>query len=160
MQVADVSVLSGMNLAPAAPAAPSAQRLDQDDFLRLLMAQLGNQDPLEPVSNTEFISQMAQFTALSQTGQMANSLNRLESASQLEGAASLLGREVTLQDGTTGLVREVYSREGIHWLNLGDRLVTLDEVAAFRSPASGASPTGEAGKALDSLGRRALSMSR
>lgn len=49
---------------PAAAAGSSAVTLDQSDFLRLLLVQLQQQDPLEPVDNKEMLSQMAQFSAL------------------------------------------------------------------------------------------------
>lgn len=49
---------------PLAPPAPRGGRtvLDQSDFLRLMTAQLKNQDPTKPVDNTEYVAQMAQFS--------------------------------------------------------------------------------------------------
>ncbi|HBG22307.1 MAG TPA: flagellar hook capping protein, partial [Peptococcaceae bacterium] len=42
----------------------SRQNLGRDDFLKLLVCQLKQQDPMEPVKNTEFIAQMSQLTSL------------------------------------------------------------------------------------------------
>ncbi|MBC7325534.1 MAG: flagellar hook capping protein [Moorella sp. (in: Bacteria)] len=59
-----------------ATATVSPKDLGKDDFLRLLAAQLRNQDPLNPMSNTEFIAQMAQFSALEQMYNLNESFNR------------------------------------------------------------------------------------
>ena len=54
--------------------------LGQDAFLKLLITQLQNQDPLNPVNNEEFIAQLAQFSSLEKLTQMATSLERIETA--------------------------------------------------------------------------------
>lgn len=156
MQVSNVNAAAGIGGSTQSTAALVGKSLGQDDFLKLLMAQLGNQDPLQPVSNTEFVSQMAQFTALSQTSDMAGSLSRMESIGQMQSAAALLGREVTMADGSSGVVREVQSHGGTHWLNLGDRLVTLDEVVSFRTPVTPkrALKTGSMASAVAPVGNR------
>lgn len=66
------------------------QTLTQNDFLQLLVAQMENQDPLQPQSDTEMASQMAQFTSLSQTSAMSSSLSQMQ-------ANSLIGTTVTVQ---------------------------------------------------------------
>jgi flagellar basal-body rod modification protein FlgD len=66
------------------------QTLTQNDFLQLLVAQMENQDPLNPQSDTEMASQMAQFTSLSQTTAMSSSLSMMQ-------ANSLIGSTVTVQ---------------------------------------------------------------
>ena len=81
------------------------QTLTQNDFLQLLVAQMENQDPLQPQSDTEMASQMAQFTSLSQTSSMSSSLSMMQ-------ANSLIGSTVTLQipnsqSTTSGVVQSV-----------------------------------------------------
>jgi flagellar basal-body rod modification protein FlgD len=66
------------------------QTLSQNDFLQLLVAQMENQDPLQPQSDTEMASQMAQFTALTQATNMSSSLSQMQ-------ANSLIGSTVTVQ---------------------------------------------------------------
>ncbi len=66
------------------------QTMTQNDFLQLLVAQMENQDPLQPQSDTEMASQMAQFTSLTQTTAMSSSLSNMQ-------ANSLIGSTVTLQ---------------------------------------------------------------
>ena len=72
--------------------------LDKDDFLRLLVAQLQHQDPLSPLSNEEYLSQMTQFSMLEQMQNMNTSLNSslaLQQSSLNSQALDLLGRQVT-----------------------------------------------------------------
>lgn len=56
--------LQDLNAPGTAPSASAYATLDQGDFLRLLLVQLQQQDPLEPVDNKEMLAQMAQFSTL------------------------------------------------------------------------------------------------
>ncbi|MEW6755829.1 MAG: flagellar hook assembly protein FlgD [Candidatus Latescibacterota bacterium] len=83
------------------PVASPQTSLGKDDFLRLLTVQLQYQDPLNPMDNTEFIAQMAQFSSLEQLQNMNQSLERdLGAQSELQGAfrnnlaTALVGRQV------------------------------------------------------------------
>jgi len=105
-----------------------ANTLGKDAFLKLLVAQLRFQDPLNAMKDTEFIAQMAQFSALEQMG----SLNRGMAMSQ---AAGLLGREVELADPETGkvlygVVSRVRVEKGEPKLVVGDREYGLSDLTA------------------------------
>lgn len=80
--------------------------LGQNDFLKLMIAQLQAQNPLEPSNGTEYVSELAQFTQLEQTTNLA-------SASELSSAVQLIGHKVsyTAPSGatTTGTVESVQS---------------------------------------------------
>ena len=91
------------------------QQLNQDDFLKLLTTQLSNQDPLKPMDDTQFIAQMAQFSALQQATTLTKDFEAFSSAQQITSAQNLLGRTVTLStDGTdaTGPVNEIRISNG------------------------------------------------
>jgi flagellar basal-body rod modification protein FlgD len=85
--------------------------LGKDDFLKLLVGQLKNQDPMNPTSDTDFIGQMAQFSQLEQTTNMATANSELAAQQSGARAISLLGRHVTYPDtagvSTTGVVEKV-----------------------------------------------------
>ena len=83
-------------------AAKSSSGMDKEAFLQLLVAQMKYQDPLEPTSNTEYISQYAQFSQVEQMQNMSSSMD-------LQRASSLVGKEVyiktTTSSGDTKLVQ-------------------------------------------------------
>jgi len=91
--------------AAATPENPSGV-LGQNDFLKLMIAQLQAQNPLEPGNANEYVNELAQFTQVEQTTNLAN-------ASELSGAVQLIGHTVTYNDPagslTTGKVQSVQS---------------------------------------------------
>jgi flagellar basal-body rod modification protein FlgD len=82
-----------------APTNPQAS-LGKDDFLKLLTTQLQHQDPMNPVDDKDFMGQMAQFSALEQTTNMAEALDKLSSSTQFSQGVGLLGRSVDWADDT------------------------------------------------------------
>jgi len=74
------------------PSTRVAQKvLGQSDFLKLLTTQMSNQDPMNPISDTDQIAQLAQFSSL-------QSMNALLTNSQLQGASNMIGKSVTASD--------------------------------------------------------------
>jgi flagellar basal-body rod modification protein FlgD len=79
------------------------ENLDKDAFLKLLVTELRHQDPTQPMENKEFISQMAQFSALEQMTNVNKSVQQLNKSSRSAEAYSLLGKNVKAFDPTTGV---------------------------------------------------------
>ena len=75
------------------------QVMGRDEFLKLLLTQLANQDPTSPIEDREFIAQMAQFSSLEQMTNMANDFSRLARILMGNEATSVLGKSVELFDG-------------------------------------------------------------
>ena len=95
-------------------ATTSVNRGDQmgkDTFLKLLVAQMRYQDPMNPTDSSEFLSQSAQFTALEKMSAVAEQTSQLVALQVSFGASSMVGRTVSypLPDGSTaqGVVRAV-----------------------------------------------------
>jgi flagellar basal-body rod modification protein FlgD len=101
----------GASGATGAPDATAASKLDQDTFLKLMVAQLRNQDPLNPTDSAEFLAQTAQFTSLERLNQVADQSAQALSAQMAFGASGLVGRTVTYADAdgneVTGAVTSV-----------------------------------------------------
>ena len=87
-----VNLQNSKNIAEAGKATSS--ELGKDDFLKLLITQLSNQDPTSPMENTEFIAQMAQFSSLEQMTNMATSFTELANMLTASEASSVIGKNV------------------------------------------------------------------
>ncbi len=84
----------------------------QMDYMKVLVAQLQNQNPLEPLNNNEMASQLAQFSQLQQLESMNSNFAQILAITNRSYANSLIGKEVTFfaQDIETG---ELIQKEGI-----------------------------------------------
>lgn len=117
--------------AASAPGRNPTGVLGKDDFLKLLTAQLRYQNPLNPMDDKDFIGQMAQFSSLEQMTNVATSLERIEFASQVTEAVSLIGRTVEWEmDGqmTSGVVTSVSLQDGAIRLQVGEEEITPSQI--------------------------------
>ena len=89
-------------------AAQSGASVDYQSFLKLLVAEMKNQDPTSPMESTDYVAQLATFSQVEQSVQINNRLDQILQASVLSQAGSIIGRTVTSADETvTGTVTEV-----------------------------------------------------
>ncbi len=86
--------------------------LGRDDFLRLLLAQLKNQDPLNSLSTEEFTSQLVQFSTLDTVLQQSESINQLLNKVLRIEAMSFLGKKVRVGD-KIGVVSKITFENGL-----------------------------------------------
>jgi len=113
-----------LNTASAATAAPTSalasDQLNMQDFLSLLTTQLENQDPMDPMSDSDFFAQMAQL------GQVEG-MDQLNSSSQVQQAQALMGKTVTAANpnagaGQTptvsGVVQSLSVQSGVYYLGI------------------------------------------
>ena len=85
---------------PPAAAKSSVGDLDYNAFLKLLIAQLKNQDPSQPMDSTAFVAQLATFSQVEQSVSSNSKLDSLLSASGITVADSVIGRTITAPDGS------------------------------------------------------------
>lgn len=114
----------------------------QMDYMKLLITQLRNQNPLEPLDNNEMASQLAQFSQLQQLESMNTSFSSVLATTERTYANSLIGKEVSFaaetQTGTqeivSGNVEEVYNNvKGQILLAVGDYRVALEDVISVKN---------------------------
>ncbi|MGE8079154.1 flagellar hook assembly protein FlgD [Peribacillus loiseleuriae] len=113
MTTIDTSLLLSNN--PKNKVTTKGDTLGKDDFLKLLMAQLQNQDPTSPMDNTAFVSQMATFSSLEQMtniGTGINSLIDIQKQNSLLAYNNFVGKEVTWHKINTDDTGEIKIEEG------------------------------------------------
>ena len=106
----DVNSVSSSSAAGASAAATASKKatLDYDTFLTLLVQQMKNQDPTEPMDATEQIAQLATFSQVEQTIQTNKNLESLLQSSTLNQAGTIIGRTITSADeSVSGVIKEV-----------------------------------------------------
>lgn len=88
--------------------------LGKDEFLKILMVQLQNQDPLDPMDDKDFVAQMATFSQLEQTMNMASSMDRLvenQTISPVIQYSHMIGKEITYEDVNDDDTKEFVTSE-------------------------------------------------
>ena len=103
----DPNVAVATGNAPTSGEGNQVERDDMDDldrnaFFKLLTTQLSYQDPLDPMDNTEFVSQMAQFSSLEQMENMNSTMEQFLKTQSLAETAGLIGKTVETVDFETG----------------------------------------------------------
>lgn len=97
---------SGSNSSGSSSKTGSSSSLGKDQFMNLMLAQLNNQDPLNPTDNTQFLAQLAQFSSLEQMQNLNTSVNNFATqfrSQQALQASAMVGRSVVAQSSTATL---------------------------------------------------------
>ncbi len=123
---------------PLYQAKPSASMVDYQTFLKLLIAEMKNQDPTNPMKSHEYVAQLASFSQVEQSVQINKKLDEMIQAQTISQATGLIGKEVEAMDGTIkGAVVEVklYSDGVVVKLDSGDEVVMGPGVIVRDRPA-------------------------
>ncbi len=116
----EVSAIGTIGPTAQANNASSATSVDYDAFLKLLVAEMQNQDPTKPMESTEYVAQLASFSNVEQSIQMNEKLDNILSSSFIASAGSLIGRTITSVDGSvTGEITQVKVSNGVGTAVLG-----------------------------------------
>jgi flagellar basal-body rod modification protein FlgD len=113
----------------------SLNNLDVSDFIKLLVAQLQQQDPLEPMKNAELMQQVSQIKSIQSTEQLTTTLDSVSLGQSLANAGSLLQRKIEgltdVGDKVSGTVDKVTIESGEAVLHVGDQNVRLKNVSTI-----------------------------
>ena len=116
------------------------QTLSQQDFLNLLVTQMTAQDPLNPMTNQDMLTQMVQFSTLQANTNLQSDLTQLQGSQQFLQASALLGRQVNLQvDSSTttqGIVTGLDVSSGAPRIVVNGVSYDLSQVITVSNPGS------------------------
>ncbi|MFC1652350.1 flagellar hook capping FlgD N-terminal domain-containing protein [Planctomycetota bacterium] len=112
------------------------------DYMTLLITQLQNQNPLEPMTNDQMSMQLAQFSQLEQLENVNNNFDQVLSTMDQAYAKELLGKEISFTSDSedesdlllTGTVDQVNQTESDIQLLVGNRTIGLADVLSVRNP--------------------------
>lgn len=119
--------------------------LGKDAFLKLMLTQLQNQDPLAPMDNTAMVAQMAQFSSVEQLYNISTQLTNMSQS--LGNNSNLIGKVVSWTSGTetgnydlttgkaetiynleSGIVDSIIVRSGVHYANIGGKEIEVSKI--------------------------------
>jgi len=110
--------------------------LGKDAFLHLLITQLKNQDPLNPLKDSEFVAQLATFSSLEQLGNLNKGMDKMASQAvqqNLLTAVSMIGKEVVTTDGKRGVVHSVVTADDGIRLRVGEDSILLSNIREIKN---------------------------
>lgn len=127
---------------PIAEQRKVSSELGRDEFLRILITQLKNQDPLTPVEDKDFIAQMAQFSSLEQLQSMNNMYHMAQ-------AFQLIDKDITAyaltengqMDLIQGLVSCVVIKDRLPWLIVNDKEINITDLLEVKKGQTGGRDT-------------------
>ncbi|WP_138493974.1 flagellar hook assembly protein FlgD [Paenibacillus pinistramenti] len=129
------------------------QTMGKDQFLKILITQLQNQNPMDPMDDKEFIAQMAQFSTVEQLSNISTQLDTMSSS--LGSVSSLIGKQATWMQDTssssneyvidgdtsssdgytlTGIIDGIVVRSGIQYAIIGSNEVPVTDITQIDSP--------------------------
>lgn len=119
-------------------AAPSAQ-LGQDQFMKLLLAQVRSQDPLDPIKDNEFVSQLSQFSVQSGIEKLNTNFADMLALQQLSQGANLAGKTIVFDQPNSstlghGVVQSVSVQGGKIQVFVNGATVPLNKIRGFLQP--------------------------
>jgi len=126
------------NVQAAAKSKGNGNTLGKDDFLKILVTQLRNQDPMQPMQDRDFIAQMAQFSSVEQLMNMSGEMTKLRQ--NLGIASSMIGKEVAWYDyaengelvSFSGTVDSILIRDGVQYAQVGQKDIPFDNIVGVK----------------------------
>lgn len=131
--------------APANSSSALSSQLGQDAFLKLLTTQLQNQNPLQPMDETQSIAQLAQFSSVSSISQLSDKFAAFQSNFSVMQSAGLIGKTVAAQttdgngnsitvNGTVKTISVINGQPQITLVGADGKLLTGANGAALQIP--------------------------
>jgi flagellar basal-body rod modification protein FlgD len=132
-QVPSTTGSSGSSSSAGDKTARKLNELDIDDFLKLMISELQNQDPLNPMDNKDMLAQIGQIREIGSNDKLTQTLDTVLRGQNFSSATNLIGKTVKGLDNTganvSGVVDRVTVADGVNTLHVGDSKMKLSNVA-------------------------------
>jgi flagellar basal-body rod modification protein FlgD len=119
----------------------SMQSLTVEDFTKMLVTEMQNQDPTQPMTNTDLMNQVSQIQSIEANQQLTSTLQAVALGQSIASAGNLIGRNVSGLDAkgnkVSGTVSSVSISNGSAMLNIGSSSLSLNEVTQISQASSG-----------------------
>ncbi len=129
--------LADLRSQPGPPPVNRIQQLDVEHFITLMITELQNQDPLNPLDNAQMLQQISQIREIGATDDLTKTLESVVIGQSISSASSLLGKEIRAITDTGspvfGKVDKVTITDGVPRLHVGADEVGLNNVAEIRT---------------------------
>ncbi|QDU09518.1 flagellar hook assembly protein FlgD [Gimesia aquarii] len=116
--------------------------LTAEDFLKLLITELQNQDPTEPLGNEQLLAQLSSMRELQSNVELSDTLTEITLGQSLTQAAGLIGKEIEGQaddqPAIAGIVDRAFVRDGKAYVAVGDTELPVSAITSVQEPASAA----------------------
>jgi flagellar basal-body rod modification protein FlgD len=131
-ETAPIPYVIGSQASTTAPGRQPTNQLDQDAFLKLLVAQLQYQDPMSPSDNQQFIQEQATFSTVESLNNLQTTMTAMQASDQFAQGVALIGKNVTYVDSQgnigSGAVSAVSNASGTVELNVGGAAIDASSV--------------------------------
>lgn len=130
---------TGSSSSTASSATPSGfSSLTSNDFMQMLIAELKNQDPTQPMDNSQLLQQLTQMQSMQSSVELNTTLTNLSNNQQVAAGAAFLGKQVTgvnaQNQQVSGIATQVTVAGGVTTLTIGNNQVTLPNVTGISMP--------------------------
>lgn len=118
--------------APVKPGFDAFDKVDMKAFLDLMIAELQNQDPMNPMDNAQFMEQLGQLRSIAATDKMTTTLDNVSQGQAFSSASSLIGRKISGLDDdakeVSGVVEKATVVDGAVRVHVGEKSISLSNV--------------------------------
>lgn len=132
MQVTGTTSTSSNYAAASSNATTGIGNVDSSQFMKILLAELTHQNPLEPMDNTQMMSQFSQLNSLQELRDIHTQMNDMSTSSQTSYMAALIGKTIKAVpesgETVTGVVSSAIIDGGKYQLKVGDTTILLSDV--------------------------------
>ena len=133
-----ISSLSSITSSASSASSSDSDRLNEltmGDFIKMMVAELENQDPMNPMSNTEMLQQISQLRSITSNDRLTAGIESLTVGQALTTASSLIGKTITginsLDEEISGTVDKVTIEDGEAKLFVGSSIISVGNVTAI-----------------------------